>query len=50
MKKILLMLVCGFVLQTANAQLIKFGIKAGAGSSSVRADDIVLAVEDRSTD
>lgn len=50
MKKILLMLVCGLLLQTANAQLIRFGIKAGAGSSSIKGDDIVLAVTDRSVD
>lgn len=46
MKKILLMLVCGLMLQTAaNAQLVRFGIKAGAGTSSVKADDIATAFD-----
>ncbi len=50
MKKILMMVVCGLLLQTAQAQLLRFGVKAGIGSSAIRADDVLLAVEDRSYD
>ncbi|WP_020526920.1 porin family protein [Flexithrix dorotheae] len=46
MKKLFFALLVLVTIQTANAQLLKFGLRAGLSSSSVKANDLLISSQD----